>query len=55
MTVYNELLEKYLFEETRIYFEQYANDSFKNVDADAYVNSISKAIKKEEDNADYLL
>jgi len=55
LSVYNELLEKYLFEETRNYFQQYANDSFKNVDADAYTHSISKAIKKEEDNADYLL
>lgn len=55
MKVYEDLLEQYLFEETRLYFNNYANDCFLNMDADAYVHSISKAIKKEEDNADYYL
>jgi hypothetical protein len=55
MKVYEELLEKYLFEETRLYFQKYANDCFKNMDADAYVHSIAVAIKKEEENADYFL
>jgi len=28
MKIYEDLLEKYLFAETRNYFQQYANDSF---------------------------
>ena len=48
MKVYEDLLEKYLFEETRLYFQNYANECFMNMDADAYVHSIALAIAKEE-------
>ena len=41
MKVYEDLLEKYLFEETRLYFKNYADECFLNMDADAYVHSIS--------------